>query len=85
MAAYEQRMGYYWDFVESFYMDIKLCLCRLTARAGFSFLSSATDALSFLRLTLSPEMTALAIPARFLAALLGDALWLCGISVTPTI
>ena len=36
MAAYEQRMGYYWDFVESFYMDITLPVPIDRAR-GFQF------------------------------------------------
>ena len=84
MAAYERRMGYYWDFVESFYRDITLP-APIDRERGFQFLSSVADALSFLRLTLSPEMTALAIPVRFLAALLGGVLCFCGIPVDPTI
>ena len=36
MAAYERRMGYYWDFVESFYRDITLPVPIDRAR-GFQF------------------------------------------------
>ena len=36
MAAYEQRMGYYWDFVECFYRDVTLPVPIDRAR-GFQF------------------------------------------------
>ena len=35
-SAYEQRMGYYWDFVESFYKDVNLPMSLDRAR-GFQF------------------------------------------------
>ena len=35
-SVYEQRMGYYWDFVESFYKDVNLPLPLDRAR-GFQF------------------------------------------------
>ena len=84
MAVYEQRLDYYWDFAESFYEDVNLPV-PINRGRGFQFLNFVTDALSFLRLTLLPATTALAIPVRFLGVLLGDAQWLCGISVAPTI
>ena len=84
MTVYEQRMDYYWDFVEAFYKDVNLPV-QIDRGRGFQFFEFCGRRIVISHLNLSPEMTALAIPAQFLAALLGEALWLCGISVTPTI